>query len=331
MSARVASGLTSSVAALGGVSVATTKRVVGCMRAARLCTGGLFALVLGAPATLGAQEGIDVPYVPTPPVVVDAMLEMAKVGPADFVVDLGSGDGRIVIAAAKKYNARGLGVDINPSLVRDARREADRQGVGGKVEFRAENLSITEIGRASVLTTYLLTRLNLYVRPRIFSEMKPGSRVVSHEFDFGAWKSDAQQVVKVPDKPYGPPSSTIYLWFVPANAAGRWRGRIEREGEPVEYEITLEQTFQELKGTASVGGKPARIENARMRGEDIAFTLMVPGEGRELIYQLSGRVTPEAMKGTARVAGAATELAWSGARTARGRINLDAPAERPSF
>src|SRR5688572_20185477 len=124
--------------------------------------------------------------------VVDAMLEIAQVGPKDFVIDLGSGDGRIVIAAAKKRGARGLGVELDGALVNDARREAQRQGVADKTEFRAENLFVTDLDKATVLTTYLFPRVNAQLRPRIFEQMRPGSRVVSHEFDFGNWKPDAQ-------------------------------------------------------------------------------------------------------------------------------------------
>ena len=187
------------------------------------CSGADFRIwPLGRPRTC--------PYVPTPSNVVDAMLDIAKVGPGDFVIDLGSGDGRIVITAAKKYGARGFGVDLDGSLVSGARREAERQGVKDKVEFHARNLFITEIGQATVLTMYLFPRVNMQLRPRIFAELKPGTRVVSHEFDFGNWKPDAQKTIAVPNKSYGPPSSVVYLWIVPANAAGRWQWKLAHDG-----------------------------------------------------------------------------------------------------
>jgi len=170
--------------------------------------------------------GQDVPYVPTPANVVEAMLEIAKVGPNDFVIDLGSGDGRIVIAAARQRGARGFGVEIVPSLVNDARREAQRQAVSDRVRFVTENLFITDIAQATVLTAYLYPNVLYQLRPRIFEQLQPGTRVVSHEFDFGSWKPDAQVRVSVPDKPYGPPVSDVYLWIVPANAAGRWQWRM---------------------------------------------------------------------------------------------------------
>ena len=183
---------------------------------------GIVAAVLCAPLLAFAQAA-DVPYVPTPQNVVEAMLEIAKVGPDDFVIDLGSGDGRIVITAAKKYGARGFGVELDGALVSDARREAERQGVQGRAQFLAQNLFITDIDRATVLTSYLFPQINIQLVPKIFAELKPGARVVSHEFDFGKWKPDAQVTVPVPNKRYGPPQSDVLLWIVPANAAGRWR------------------------------------------------------------------------------------------------------------
>ena len=181
------------------------------------------ALVAALPAWSWAAEQhalADVPYVPTPPGVVDAMLRIAGVGPHDFVIDLGSGDGRIVIAAAQKHGARGFGVEIDGALVSAARREAQRAGVRDRVEFREGNLFATDIGVASVVTMYLYPGLMMQLRPRLFAELKPGTRVVAHDFDMDAWRPDARVTVPVPDKPYGPPSSEVFLWIMPANAAG---------------------------------------------------------------------------------------------------------------
>ena len=266
------------------------------------------------------------PYVVTPMNVVEAMLDLAKVGPEDFVIDLGSGDGRIVIAAAKKYGARGMGVELDGALVNDARRAAEKQGVSGKVEFRVENLFMTDLGRASVLTSYLFPRVNLELRPRIFSELKPGSRVVSHEFDFGNWKPDARITVAVPDKPYGPPRSDVLLWIVPANAAGRWQSRLVLDGAPVEVELRLEQTFQELRGAATVAGRPARVENARVRGEEIRLTLVADANGRSIRQELVGRIAGDTIRGKANAAHAESGMEWQATRVVRGKINIDAAA-----
>jgi hypothetical protein len=249
----------------------------------------------------GSAQTADVPFVVTPMNVVEAMLDLAKVGPQDYVIDLGSGDGRIVIMAAKKYGARGMGVELDGALVNDARRESQRQGVQSRVEFRAENLFITDLAPATVLTTYLYPRLNIQLTPRIFEQLKPGSRVVSHEFDFGNWKPDAKVTVKVPNKPYGPPQSDVLLWIVPANAAGRWQWR----ARDVQFEATLEQRFQELTGTASVGGKPAKIEHMSLRGDEIR--LSVAGQ------ELAGRISGDTIRGKE----------WQATRVARGRMNID--------
>ena len=286
---------------------------------------GPFALLLALALTIAPAfaQTPDVPYVTTPMNVVEAMLEIANVGPQDFVIDLGSGDGRIVIAAAKKRGARGLGVELDGALVNDARREAQRQGVASKVEFVAQNLFITDIDRATVLTTYLFPQVNMRLRPVIFAQLKPGSRVVSHEFDFGSWKPDSQVTVKVPDKPYGPPRSEVFLWIVPANAAGRWQWRTQLEGAPIDCEMTLEQTFQELRGTALAAGKPAMLEKPWLRGDEIRFTLVADVNGRKVRQEVAARVSGESMAGKARTPNAESGFGFQATRVARGKINID--------
>lgn len=293
-----------------------------------VCTLACMAAV--APRVVRAQAA-DVPYVPTPMNVVEAMLDIAKVGPKDFVIDLGSGDGRIVIAAAKKYGARGLGVELDGALVNDARREASRQGVANKVSFVAENLFATDIDQATVLTMYLFPRINMELRPRIFAQLKPGSRLVSHEFDFGNWKPDAQVTVPVPDKPYGPPRSEVFLWIVPANAAGRWRWRSAFEGAPLDVEVALEQTFQELRGAALVAGRPARVENPRLRGDEVRFTLVADVNGRAIRQELSGRIDGDTIRGKQRAPNAESGMEWQATRVSRGKINIDAAGAIPAL
>jgi hypothetical protein len=292
----------------------------------------LIALVFSLTAALARPvfaQAADVPYVPTPQNVVDAMLDLAQVGPNDFLIDLGSGDGRIVITAARKYGARGFGVDLDGALVSEARREAERQGVKDKAEFYARNLFITDIDKATVLTTYLFSQVNIELRPRIFSELKPGTRVVSHEFDFGNWKPDAHVRVPVPRKPYGPPSSDVYLWIVPANAAGRWQWRMPVDGAVVEWEATLGQTFQALAGSARAGGKPARIESGTMRGEEISLVVVADVNAAPLRHELRGRLTGDSIRGTLRVGGTQQALDWQATRVSRGKINIDAAAGAP--
>jgi SAM-dependent methyltransferase len=284
--------------------------------------------VLAAPLRASAQadtsqQGQDVPYVPTPPNVVQAMLDIAKVGADDFVIDLGSGDGRIVIAAARQRGARGFGVEIVPSLVNDARREAARQGVAERVQFRAEDLFITDIAHATVLTVYLYPNILHQLRPRLFEQLKPGVRLVSHEFDFGNWKPDAQVRVRVPDKPYGPPYSDVYLWIMPANAAGRWQWRAPGGATELAWEIELKQTFQNLGGTARVGGNSARIDSVRLRGADIALVVSARVNGREVREELAGVVSGDTIRGQARRA-SGPDAPWQATRVTRGTIEFDA-------
>jgi hypothetical protein len=283
-------------------------------------------IVASAPQLCAAQAA-DVPYVPTPSNVVEAMLDLAKITPNDFLIDLGSGDGRIVIAAAKKYGARGMGVELDGALVSEARREAARQGVAGKVEFRAENLFITDIARATVITTYLFPSVNLELRPRIFSDLKPGTRIVSHEFDFGAWKPDTRITIAVPNKPYGPPQSDVMLWIVPANAAGRWQWRIALEGTVVGCVATFEQTFQELHGTASVGGTPAQIREPRLRGDEIRFALVAQVNGKPVQQEFVGHISDDTMMGKMRSADGKSAAEWRAERIAYAEIKIDAAAE----
>jgi len=152
------------------------------------------------------RAGLDVHYVPTPQTVVDKMLEMADVKEGDYLIDLGSGDGRIPITAAKSFGTRGMGVDLDPVRIQEANENAKRQGVTDKVEFKQQDLFETDISKASVLTMYLLSSINMRLRPRILEEAKPGTRVVSHSFDMGDWKPD--KVEKVDGK-------TVFLWIVP--------------------------------------------------------------------------------------------------------------------
>lgn len=148
----------------------------------------------------------DVPYVPTPTPVVEKMLELAKVGPNDVIYDLGSGDGRIVITAAKKYGARGIGVDIDPDRVAEAKQNAKTEGVADRVEFREGDLFKMDLSKASVVTLYLLSSINLKLRPKLLEELKPGTRIVSHSFDMGDWKPEHTEKVN---------GSTVYYWTIP--------------------------------------------------------------------------------------------------------------------
>ena len=172
-------------------------------------------LSLACATTVFAQTDTDVPFVVTPDHVTRAMLELAEVKPGDFVIDLGSGDGRIVIVAAKQFGARGLGVEIVPELVEKSRENAKKAGVADRVEFRLQDLFATDLSQATVITMYLLPDVNLLLKPRLL-KLQPGTRIVSHDWDMGDWKPDRVVVIDVPDKQLGrDKKSRVYLWTIP--------------------------------------------------------------------------------------------------------------------
>ena len=196
------------------------------------------ASTLAAPAARAQDE---VPFVVSPEPVTLAMLSIARVGPRDVVYDLGSGDGRIVITAARRFGARGLGVELSPQLVDRSRDNARRAGVADRAEFRVQDLFETDLSPATVITMYLLPEVNLQLRPKLLA-LKPGTRIVSHDWDLGDWKPDRTRVVDAPDKPVGlEKKSRVHLWTVPAPLGGLWCAKGAT--------LKLEQSFQQLRGT----------------------------------------------------------------------------------
>jgi trans-aconitate methyltransferase len=188
----------------------------------RTLVGVALALIAAlAVASTGAQplkpldKEPEVPYVPTHERIVAEMLKVAKVGKSDVLYDLGSGDGRIVITAAKKFGTRGVGVDVDPVRVKEARENAAKAGVADRVKFLQQDLFETDIREATVVTLYLLPEVNLRLRPKLLSELKPGTRVVSHNYDMGDWTPLKTLQVRVPE------DHTIYYWVVPPPGAGR--------------------------------------------------------------------------------------------------------------
>ena len=254
----------------------------------RTCIKALLcmALALGLHGAVTAQfQSTGAPYVPTPAAVIDVMLQSAFVGPNDFVIDLGSGDGRIVIEAAKKYGARGVGVELDVNLAFAATEDAKRQGVAAQVNFVRENLFDYDVGRATVLALYLSGPMNAKLRPRILAQMRPGTRVVSHDFDMGEWKPDQRREVAVPNKPYGPPVSIVYLWYVPASVAGKWRWQLAFDGATHAYELAVGQRFQDLSGEALVDGGNASWAATKLTGDLISFTLTREQFGQQVRHE----------------------------------------------
>jgi SAM-dependent methyltransferase len=202
------------------------------------------------------QEGKDVIWVPTPDSLIQAMLDLAKVTPDDYVMDLGSGDGRIVIAAAKR-GARAVGFEFNPDMVALSRRNAEAAGVSGKATFMNADIFESDFSKATVITMYLLPQLNLKLRPTILS-FKPGTRVVSHAFTMGEWSAD--QTVEQEGR-------TAYLWIVPAHVEGTWTCKTPTGVA----ELNLTQQFQNAQGTLKSNGKVLTLSSVKLDGNRIRF------------------------------------------------------------
>ena len=228
------------------------------------------------------QAGKDVIWVPTPDEVVDRMLTMAQVGPGDFHMDLGSGDGKIVIAAARR-GAKALGIEYNPDMVKLATENAQKAGVGDKASFRRADIFQTDFSQATVITLYLLPALNMKLRPTILT-MRPGTRVVSHSFTMEDWEADEISTMD---------GRRAYFWVVPANVMGGWA--LEAGGQKTE--LALEQTFQKINGTVTLGGVHGGLREARLRGPQIAFAYV---DDKGLRRDFSGQVSGRQMQGTFR-------------------------------
>jgi SAM-dependent methyltransferase len=234
------------------------------------------------------QEGKDVIWVPTPEELIQAMLDAAKVTSDDYVMDLGSGDGRIVIAAAKR-GAQAVGIEYNPDMVELSIRNAEKAGVSQKASFRKADIFESDFSKATVVTMYLLPHLNLKLRPTILN-LKPGTRIVSHAFNMGDWSPD--QTI---EKEY----RTAYLWIVPAKVEGVWKWR---SGSGA-VELMLTQNFQKITGTLKADGKDIEIKNAKLEGTHISFS--------DGVQEYSGRVNGNSIEGTIKANG--RDQTWSAA------------------
>lgn len=233
------------------------------------------------------QSGKDVVWVPTPDGVVDRMLRMAQVTPEDYVIDLGSGDGKIVIMAAQRFKVRGHGIEYNPDMVDLSRCLSREAGVTGMTRFDQGDIFKSDFSQASVITMYLLPGLNLRLRPVLFRNMKPGVRVVSHQFTMGEWQ---------PDETSNIDGKTAYFWVIPANAGGDWRLSWRGETGEAGADMSIDQTFQKIEGRARFSGLEAGLRDARLRGDRITFELM---DDQGVLRTFTGRVQGDRIEGTA--------------------------------
>jgi hypothetical protein len=233
------------------------------------------------------QAGKDVIWVPTPDDVVERMLVMAQVTPNDFVWDLGAGDGKIAIMAARKFGARAIGIEYNPDMVKHANENAQKAGVAGtgqgKATIRHGDIFATDFSQATVITLYLLPALNMKLRPQILS-MRPGTRIASHSFSMEDWEADEISTLD---------GRRAYFWVVPANVMGNWN--LDAGGQRLE--VTLEQTFQKVSGTLALGPIHAGLRDVKLRGTAISFAYVDQNRVRR---DFTGRVSGARMEGSFR-------------------------------
>ena len=257
-------------------------------------------------------KGYDVPYVPTPPEVVDAMLGLAAVKTGDVLYDLGCGDGRIVIAAAKKYGIKATGIDIDPVRISESNQNAAEAGLTGKVRFIQGDIFQADFKDATVVTMYLLTSVNLRLRPKLLAELKPGTRLVSHSFEMGEWLPDKTIAVTTN---FGD-ERDVHFWLVPANVTGRWTWDIGEGDGRKHYVLEAEQIFQVVTASGREGNWPLALSDIKLAGDAISFKADAEADGKMVSELYEGRVSGDTITGTVRPAGntKAAPVAWKALR-----------------
>lgn len=269
-------------------------------------------LALSGPAAAAApaytpemgQSGKDVPWVPTPAPLVDRMLTMAQVGPGDLVIDLGSGDGRTVLAAAKKFGARARGIEYDPRLVAHARQLAASAGLRPpRVQFERADIYEADFQAATVITLYLMPSINKRLRPKLLS-MRPGTRIVSHQFAMDDW---------LPDETSYLGARTAHLWIVPAQLGGTWQLTLP---DQTTAELQLEQKYQRLSGRVRYGDIAAGLRETHLRGDQLRFRLV---DQTGAVHDFTGRADGDTLTGTVYARGKATT--WTATRTAAAATN----------
>ncbi len=252
----------------------------------------------------------DIFYVPTPQYVVDELLEIAGTNKNDIIYDLGCGDGRFVITAAKKYGAHGVGIDIDPERIEESVANARKAGVADRVRFIEADIFKTDVSAASIVSLYLLPELNLRLRPKLFKELKPGSRIISHDFDMDDWKPDISGTLG---------NSKYFLWILPADAAGIWNVKVSTPMEKVlNLSMQINQRFQELLGRAVADDDTAiEISNVRIRGDAVSFFISRKVNQWNVDMYFKGRIQGDSMSGTAQAEGGPFkgQYSWTASRT----------------
>jgi SAM-dependent methyltransferase len=305
----------------------TTRRVFLAVAGSSLLLGGFAAPAALASGLLAqaptgdarsyeprrGQSGKDVIWIPTPDKLVHRMLSLAQVAPQDFVIDLGAGDGKIVIAAAREFGARGLGIEYNPDMVVHATRNAEAAGVADRARFEKADIFESDFSPATVITMYLLPHLNLKLRHRLMA-LKPGTRVVSHEFRLGDWTPDETSRIG---------SASAHLWLVPANFGGDWDLRFPQRKGPAVARLAVEQTFQNFRGRIVFGDFETSFRDQKVAGTGVRFSF-TDEDGR--LRRFDGRIDGDSVTGT--VYDGAASAAFTGMRIGKAPvISGSAPAQ----
>ena len=268
----------------------------------------LTAIVSGfGVAGCSQKRATDVEFVPTPQLVVVEMLKMAGVTKDDILYDLGCGDGRIVITAATMFGAHGIGVELDPFLIRQSTEKVRRAGVGDRVKIIPGDFFKTNLGKADVVTLYLTPELNLRLRSKFFEELRPGSRIVSHDFNMGDWRPDNMGRLRnikyeYPDRSYAR-DAPYYLWIVPANVAGLWRWTISSEAGSYEVSLHLFQKFQDLAGKVRMRGREMAIVDPCLAGDRLSFILKDDAGKEDTLMWFNGRIKGNTIQGSLEVPG----------------------------
>jgi hypothetical protein len=269
------------------------------MKQTRTLLGHFLAFCLAMPAAQApSQELSKLPYVPTPQIVVDEMLKLANVTAKDFVVDLGSGDGRMIISAAKTFKASGLGVDIDAKLVELSNKEANAQGVGDRAKFIEQDMFKADLSKATVVTLYVLPDFMEKLRPKLMAEMKPGTRIVAHDYYMSEWYPDRRIELTVPEKvkANGTDKAYLYLWVVPSAVSGQWCMNFDLgTGKPQWVVLSFNQRYQMLAAAAESVLAPLNIESPTLKGDEIDFVLTIGASN----FRFSGKVQGDKIEGAA--------------------------------
>ena len=253
----------------------------------RFIGGGVALLATVAVPVVAQSQFFDVPFVPTPQVVVDEMLRLAAVGPRDVVYDLGSGDGRIVITAARKFGAQATGVELDEHLIYQSEESARQANVVERVKFLQQDFFKTDFSPATVITMYLLPGVMKRLRDRML-ELKPGTRLVAHDFDFEDWRPDRKTTIR----------KNVFLWIVPARVAGTWRVRTGVPGGEHTFDLELRQKYQELDGFARFDGQPGGLWEPRIEADRISFVVVDSRDrDNEASLYFEGRAANDVMEG----------------------------------